>query len=157
MALVSTNREILTQFFEAVRNDIITEHLKLNQRASGRTLESLEIVVNDFKAQLWGAGYIGVLETGRKGGKVPKGFVNIILDWINAKGILPDGKISKMQWAYLIARKISIEGTLLNNKGRGGNSGVLSRAINEGRLSALIESLASKYQAETISEVVKGV
>jgi hypothetical protein len=150
---VSTNREILTQFFEAIRNDIITEHLALNQRASGRTLESLEIVINDFKGQLWGAGYIGVLEDGRRpGGFPPKSKIE---DWIRSKGIIPKGKISIAQLAYLIARKISMEGTLLYQKG--GNSGVLSKAINEGRINALIESLANKYQAETVSEVVKGI
>jgi hypothetical protein len=111
MVLVSTNREILEQFFEAIRNDIITEHLALNQRASGRTLESLEIVINDFKGQLWGAGYIGVLEDGRRpGGFPPKSKIE---DWIRSKGIIPKGKISIAQLAYLIARKISMEGTLL--------------------------------------------
>jgi hypothetical protein len=153
MELVSTNREILGQFFEAIRNDIITEHLAQGQRASGATLESLEIVLNDFKGQLWGAGYIGVLEDGRRAGGFPPR--SKIESWIKSKGIIPKGKISVAQLAFLIARKISMEGTLLHRKG--GHSGVLSKAINEGRINALIESLASKYQAETVSEVVKGV
>jgi hypothetical protein len=150
MALVLTNREILTQFFEAVRNDIIVEHLAQNQRASGRTLESLEISVGDFQGNLSGAGYIGVLEDGRRAGGMPP--VGRIEQWIKDKGITPKGKTTTLQLAYLIARKISIEGTLLHR--RGGNSGVLSKAINETRISALLESLADKYQGEAMSEVV---
>jgi hypothetical protein len=153
MVLVSTNREILTQFFEAIRNDIIVEHLAKGQRASGQTLESLEIVINDFKGQLWGAGYIGVLEDGRRPGKFPPR--NKIESWIQSKGIIPRGKISISQLAYLIARKISMEGTLLYKNG--GNSGVLSKDINETRIGALLESLADKYQADAASEVVKGI
>lgn len=145
-----TNREILIQFFEAIRNDIITEHLAQNQRASGRTLESLEISVNDFQGTLSGAAHIGVLEDGRRAGGFPP--VNRIEQWIKDKGIIPKGKTTPLQLAFIIARKISIEGTLLHQ--RGGNSGVLSKAINEGRISALLESLADKYQGEAMSEVV---
>lgn len=145
-----TNKEILTQFFEAVRNDIIVEHLALNQRASGRTLESLEISIGEFSGNLSGARHIGVLEDGRRPGGMPP--VSRIEQWIKDKGIIPKGKITPLQLAYLIARKISIEGTLLYK--RGGNSGVLSKAINKSRIDALLESLADKYQGEAVSEVV---
>jgi hypothetical protein len=150
MLPVSTNKQILEQFFEAIYKDIVTEHLAQGQRASGKTLESLEISIGENKGSLSGAEYIGVLEDGRKAGKFPP--VNKIEQWIKDKGIIPKGKTTTLQLAFIFARKISIEGTILSQKG--GNSGVLSKAINQGRIDSLIESLADKYQADAMSDVL---
>lgn len=145
-----SSREIMSQFLEAVRNDIIQEHIAQGQRVTGKTLESLEISVNDIKGTLSAAGYIGVLEDGRRPGKFPP--ISKMAQWIQDRGIVPKGKISILSLAFLMARKISLEGTLLHRSG--GGSGVLSKAINQGRLDALLESLADKYQADAMSEVL---
>jgi hypothetical protein len=134
------SREILTQFLETIRNEIIQEHIRQGQRVTGKTLESLEISVNDTTGTLSAAGYIGVLEDGRRPGKFPP--VSKIEQWIIDRGIIPKGKISITSLAFIMARKISQEGTILNQ--RGGNSGVLSKAINEERIKSLLESLADK-------------
>lgn len=149
-----TNREILTQFLEAIRGDIITEHLAQGQRASGRTLESLEVSVNDNGGSLSGSGHIGVLETGRKPGLIPKDFKGIILKWMADKGIFQGGDDkAKGAIAYFIARKISEEGTKLFRAG--GQSGVLSKAITTERVDALVDSLARKYMTEISSDIIE--
>jgi hypothetical protein len=145
-----TNREILSQFLEAVRNEIMAEHIRQGQRVTGRTLESLEISVNDNEGILYGARYIGVLEDGRRPGKMPP--ISKIEEWIKNRGILPKGKMSISALAFVMARKISLEGTVLHRDG--GMSGVLSKAINQGRIDALIDSLSDKYRSEVESEVV---
>lgn len=62
--------------------------LRLGRNASGRTSRSLQVKIqgND-RAQLWGAAHYNVLERGRRGGKVPYGFRDIIKQWILDKGI----------------------------------------------------------------------
>lgn len=149
---VST-RELISKFLEQVRNDIIQEHLAQGQRVTGRTLESLEISVNDSKGVLYGAGYIGVLEDGRRPGKFPP--VSKIEQWIKDRGIIPNGKISIASLAYLMARKISLEGTNLYRSG--GKSGVISRAIDEQKINAFIESVADVYQSNYASEIIDRV
>jgi hypothetical protein len=145
-----TNREILSQFLDTVRNDIITEHISQGQRVTGRTLESLEISVTDYYGALYGAGYIGVLEDGRRPGKRPP--VSVIEQWIINRGIVPKGKISILGLAFIMARKIGAAGTVLNQKG--GKSGVLSKAINQERIDSLVDTFADKYISEIASEVV---
>jgi hypothetical protein len=144
------SREALTQFLEHIRNEIIQEHIRQGQRVTGKTLESLEISVNDTTGTLSAAGYIGVLEDGRRPGKFPP--VSKIEQWIKDRGIIPKGKISITGLAFIMARKISQEGTILNQ--RGGNSGVLSKAISEDRIKSLLESLAEKYITDYTSEVL---
>lgn len=65
--------------------------------------------------------YIMTLETGRGPGGFPP--VKNILDWIQQRGINPEG-ITQKSLAFLIARRISREGSLLYRQG--GNSGIIS-------------------------------
>lgn len=65
--------------------------------------------------------YILTLETGRGPGVFPP--LNSILDWVKQRGIQPQG-ISQKSLAFLIARRISREGSLLYRQG--GNSGIIS-------------------------------
>ncbi len=64
--------------------------------------------------------YILTLETGRKPGKMPP--TEPIKQWIEQRGIQPPD-ISQDSLAFLIARKIGREGSLVYRQG--GNSGVL--------------------------------
>lgn len=70
--------------------------------------------MNDNKGTLFGRQAFGVLETGRKPGKVPKGFYQIIQQWVKDKGIQVENPKS---FAYLVARKIAREGTELHRQG----------------------------------------
>jgi hypothetical protein len=144
------SREILSQFLETIRNEILAEHIRQGQRVTGKTLESFEINVNDTKGTLSAAAYVGVLEEGRRPGGFPP--VSKIEQWIIDRGIIPKGKISITSLAFIMARKISVEGTRLNQAG--GNSGVLSKALNEDRINTLLESLAQKYIVDYSSEVI---
>jgi hypothetical protein len=144
------SREILSQFLDTVRNDIIAEHIAQGQRVTGRTLESLEISVTEYSGTLFGAGYIGVLEDGRRPGKRPP--ISVIEQWILDRGIVPRGKISILGLAVIMARKIGSAGTVLHQKG--GKSGVLSKAINQKRIDELVDALSDQYVSEVTSEVL---
>lgn len=70
--------------------------------------------------------YIMTLETGRGPGKMPP--TGPILEWINERNITPND-ISPKSLAFLIARKIGLEGTLVFRNG--GNTGIISEVQSE--------------------------
>jgi hypothetical protein len=89
--------------------------------------------------------YFTVLETGRKPGKQPP--TDPIQKWIQAKGIATD--ISDKSLAYLIARKIGKEGSLLYRQG--GKSGVISDFINA---QYIAKNLNEKFFLETVQTIL---
>lgn len=107
-------RAIIGEELEILRKAIIVNHLSAGQRASGRTERSLRIEFTEDTGTLYGRPALGVLETGRSGGKVPKGFYQIILQWVQDKGI----QVEKPRtFAFLVARKIAKEGTKSHREG----------------------------------------
>lgn len=105
---------ILDEELESLRQRIIENHIRAGQKASGKTISSLRVDVNDNQGTLFGRQAFGVLETGRKPGKVPKGFYQTIQQWVKDKGIQVENPKS---FAYLVARKIAREGTELHRQG----------------------------------------
>ena len=124
-------RLILQEELEKLRMNIISNHLKAGQKASGRTAASMHVEVSEDSGTLWGRKAFGVLETGRKAGRVPKDFQGIIMQWMRDKGIhaapipyLTDRphkytpqQRGELRMSYLIARKIRKEGTRLFRSG----------------------------------------
>jgi len=94
--------------------------------------------------------YFTVLETGRKPGKRPP--ISVIEQWIKDKPIVTDG-ISTRSLAFLIARKIGEEGSLLHREG--GKSGVISQSINDQVIKEkLTDVLTDKFRDYVINEFV---
>lgn len=94
--------------------------------------------------------YFTVLETGRKPGKRPP--IDVIEAWVRAKPIASD--ISPRSLAFLIARKIGEEGSLLYRQG--GKSGVISEEIN-GKVikEKLIDVLSESFRDYVINEFIR--
>lgn len=91
--------------------------------ASGELSKSIKYIIDDktkgrFEVKLELLEYWKYVENGRRAGKMPP--ISAIEKWIEIKPIIPrpmvNGKLpTQKQLAYLIARKIGLEGT----KGRG--------------------------------------
>jgi hypothetical protein len=102
--------------------------------------------------------YFTVLETGRSPTKnktaSPNGTLrDVIHKWIIDKGIIPDGGISTKSLAFLITRKIHAEGTQLFRDG--GNSGVISDAINEQIVKEkVIDRISISFRDYVINEFI---
>lgn len=80
-------RLIVTEELERARQ-LIINHIRANgQNASGRTIKSLHVEATEEEGVLWGHKPFGVLETGRKAGKIPYSFRSIILQWMKDKGL----------------------------------------------------------------------
>lgn len=96
----------------------IAENIKSTGRnASGHTANSMHIVKTGKGATLLGRDAFEVLETGRKSGKVPKGFYQIIRQWAIDKGFSFESDRELNTFAYLTSRKIVREGTKLYRDG----------------------------------------
>lgn len=109
-----TAREILNEELTALRERIASNIMSAGMNASGRTIASMRVEVNENEGTLFGRRAFEVLESGRRPGRVPKGFYQIIYQWAIDKRI----RVRNLKsFAYLTARKIAREGTLLYREG----------------------------------------
>ena len=79
---------IIREELERARQMIIN-HIRINgQNASGRTIKSLHVEQpTEDEGILWGHRPFGVLETGRRNGRIPYRFYAIIRQWMRDKGL----------------------------------------------------------------------
>ena len=134
-------RVIVAEELDALRLAIISNMQRAGEVASGRTIDSLHVESTEQEGTLFGRAYFGVLETGRKGGRVPRGFAQIIYKWMQDKGVHADPipyvrtgahKYSPQErgdrsMAAAIAAKIRKEGTRLYRTG--GRADIYSNEI----------------------------
>ena len=78
---------VVADELDALRERIIANHEAAGQVASGRTRDSIRVERTEDGGILWGRQAFSVLETGRKPGKVPMRFNEIIRQWMEDKGI----------------------------------------------------------------------
>lgn len=133
---------IVSEELEALKERIVANHRAAGQVASGRTIESMKVERTEDGGILWGRNAFGTLETGRKPGKVPKGFSDIILQWMEDKGIKANHPKS---FAFLVARKISEEGTKLFRDG--GRSDIYSAEIID-TMESISERIGLRFGTE---------
>lgn len=110
-------QNIVFEELEDLRKRVISNIDNSGRRASGRTSESMRTDVSENRGVLFGRMAFGTLETGRKPGKVPVGFYQIIKQWVIDKGISFDSQSERNSFAYLVSRKIAREGTQLYRRG----------------------------------------
>ena len=105
--------DILQEELDNFLKEIIRQHEAAGQVASKKTRDSFKVEVSENYGKLLGASYAGVLEKGRKPGKVPHDFTNILLRWMAAKGITPSDARQAEIMANAIKWEIIKEGTAL--------------------------------------------
>ena len=125
MSVTIDIRRILTSALEEAKVKIQQNLASTGTNASGRTSQSLTVEVDGNTGVLYGRQAFGTVETGRKPGKVPSGFSDIIYQWMQDKDVHAkvDGRRSQesadRSMAYIIARKIANEGSkLYRDEGR---------------------------------------
>lgn len=147
--LSGLTRAILKQFAEQTITDIrsrIPDVTGEHSRSLGYRLDNSGLTI--FSSMK----YFTVLETGRKPGKRPP--LDAVEAWVKAKPITPPDGMSTRSLAYLIAKKIGEEGSLLYRQG--GKSGVISRSINDQVIKEdLIDVLDAKFRDYLVNEFVK--
>lgn len=130
---------VLAEELERLKERIIANHIAAGQRASGKTADSLRVLVSETpdgaSGELDGRAYFSALETGtrpwnkihtrtRKDGteypSAPKWFIDIVRDWAGVKGINLDSP-----WG--VATKIMTSGSALFRDG--GRDDIFSNEI----------------------------
>jgi len=138
-----TEKQILEKEFESIKNDLIEKHLELKMKASGRWINSLEIISSKNKITLLGEKYTDQLVYGRKGGTMPP--VKAIEQWIKDKGIVPNIPITSLAWA--IAKKIQKEGTEYYKQG---GTDLVSSVITTQRIQEIINKLGNEVLLDIV-------
>lgn len=136
------NEELL-KLKDVIAANIVAQGLN----ASGKTAKSLEVVMGDNGGALMGRSFFAVLETGRKAGKVPKNFRQIIEKWATDKGLTFETPSKLRSFSYLVARKIAAEGTKQYRTGR--RTDVFTDAVNE-----TVTSIQNQLGSEVLKEIV---
>jgi hypothetical protein len=148
--LTKYGERFISELSDAIRNKPLPRKngKAFTANASGDLIKSLDFKVDATGLRVYGNRYIGALMYGRKptsgggSGELKKA----IRKWIDEKGITPrDGvtkegktyKVSKEGLAFIIARKIHEEGTLLFPNG----SDLVSAIVTEEFINSLINEL----------------
>lgn len=151
---VDTER-IVREELEALKNDIIQKHIAAGQRTTGRTASAFSIVSHPTGGALLGANYSGVLERGRKPGKTPYNFSEIIKKWIIAKGLTftPNANETAEEalnrYARAIAWKIKKQGSRLH-RDVGSRPDIFTTATERFTI-----RLAERYAADFSNKIFK--
>ena len=106
----------IVNLLEQAKSDIQAQMASQNINASGRTSDSFHVVEADGHIMLVMGGHgtapLATLEIGRGAGKIPYGFIDILVEWSIAKGIyFPDNRQRKT-FAWFLSQKIKDKGTL---------------------------------------------
>lgn len=148
-----TSQQILEKGLQDMRADIIARSKAAGQEASGRTYEKLEVRnVTDTHGEFWGPTWVGVLEDGRKPGRVPYDFTAIIMEWAAHKGIswASADPVTFERWARGVAWHIRRHGTALYRSGQ--KIDVFETPVAEFE-KWLAEELRVFYAAQVASEI----
>lgn len=159
---MATIAEVLQAHLENVKTKVAQAMADNHRNASGRSVASLNVVVNGNRGILYGSKSFLAMERGRKGGKVPYGFVGIIKQWIIDKGISVTPIPAKRKnvkytpyerglnsFAGAVAYKIMKDGTRLYRDNEFND--IFTSAVNE-ELELMSKELLL-YTAESIAHI----
>lgn len=157
-------QEMIRLHLENVKSKIVQAMADNQRNASGRSVASLSIEVSGNKGVLYGSKSFLVMERGKKPGKVPYRFRDIIKQWIIDKGIsvtpIPTKKRQSKytpherglnSMAGAIAYKIMKEGTRLHRDN--GYNDIFTSAVRD-ELKVLEDELVL-FTSNTIAEANK--
>ncbi|MCL1936997.1 MAG: hypothetical protein FWF52_01200 [Candidatus Azobacteroides sp.] len=109
---------ILKEELEQLRVDVVDRQKEVGAWASGNTAAGYETAVESgYHGWMGGYSYVEVLEVGRRPGKVPVYFKEIIKRWIIAKGLQYQSERELNRMAASIAWVIRKEGSYLHRHG----------------------------------------
>lgn len=145
--------EILLKWGEQVADKIKRNLDDTGTTASGKTKNSIEVVVVDGDLQIIGRQYFRSVEEGRTAGKIPYKFNEIIRQWMDDKGIADNfgtKEYEKRNAAWIIAQKIKNSGTKLYRDG--GRTDIYTDVINE-ELPKLFNEISGKVTQTIVKDL----
>lgn len=148
--------DTVANIMEAVKAEIQTQMRSKGIDASGRTSASLRVERYESGVRLvmgpvGEAAPLATLEVGRQGGKVPRGFTDIIEQWSIDKGLRFPEEGDRRRFSYLTARKIAREGTRRHEKPVEVYSEAVSRGAEE--IKKLVAAEVTQYIHEGLTQI----
>jgi hypothetical protein len=104
-----TQKELILNLLTNIKSDITQVQYEKGIIASGRSAASLQEQATEKTGELLGSKSFDYQEFGRPPGKQPP--TGTIARWIEDKRLTPPNGWTVMGFAYVIARKIGLEGT----------------------------------------------
>lgn len=141
--------ELLKSHLENVKTKIAERMASSGRNASGKSVASLRVEVNDSHGILWGSKSFLAMERGRGPGAIPMGFVEIITAWAKAKGISAYSKAGVRQDKDTAMR--SFAGAVAFNIMKKGTRLFRNKQYNDIYTSALNEELDKMKDAMVIN------
>lgn len=156
MAVVAIDKFVVERFAKSLTADLKQSVAASGVSASGNLENSFRFELTDRKLTVYAAKYAGAVEDGRKPTQQSGdgALRRAIRRWIDDKGIIPkpDNRgraVSKDSLAYMIARKIHNEGTLLHRGtdyyGRTKPTQIIRGVVNDGRIDDLKRALITSF------------
>jgi len=147
---LKSDKQILYDFLETLRKKLV-ERIP---DATGKTSESLEVVVSAEHGSLLGAPHVGALEYGRKPREnvEDQGMWEAIQKWMRIRGLpASDSNAKSLTWW------INKHGTVANQiyRSTGKTTEIISGVINESVIEKLRDELGDKYLIDVSSEVLE--
>lgn len=155
-----SDKEILIQFFNQLKADVVANQKAKGIYASGASAEGLTAEANDIEVGTTGqlidtAGYFQYQEFGRGPSKNAGGsgqtLQERIYQWIADKGLPYSDDKQRKSISYAIATKIHREGTLTFRLGK--QTGVLSEVLTSDKIESITSVFAKKYASQVSSDV----
>lgn len=148
--------DTVANVMEAVKAEIQTQMRSKGIDASGRTSASLRVEryengVRLVMGPVGQAAPLATLEVGRQGGKVPRGFTDIIEQWSIDKGLPFPEEGDRRRFSYLTANKIARKGTRRHEKPVEVYSETVSRGAEE--IKKLVAAEVTQYIHEGLTQI----
>lgn len=137
---------------ETFRLEAIKRHKEAGQYTTGKTARMFRSEIYDKGVRLWGASYAGVLERGRKPGRIPYNFVDILVKWARDKGLNFKSQSDAKSWAWWKAQRIKEEGTRMYAEGR--TEDIFTTPLEELK-KGVIKDVKDLYKAEIKNQIFK--
>lgn len=160
--------QMLQQLADEISGNIPSVSGKTKASIEVRVQESTMGIANNIKGQILAAPYLKTLEDGRpptkKGNAGGKTLRQQLLEWLNARNIVPKTRITKEGYQYsptreqlswAMAVKIHNEGNKLFRAG--GKSGVISNVINPDRIDTFVAVFQSKTGRTILESVLNNL
>lgn len=143
-------KEVLQGFGDKTVNDLIANYIKLGLRAFGEFEAGTIADATDKSMVITAPYHARMMEDGRKPGKFPP--PDEILRWVKLGKIVKRGDITDESLAYLIGRKIALEGITVPNKYNIGR--VISSILTDGRINELENEILEMAQVNITKKLV---
>lgn len=157
MPVNATDAQLIREFLDTLRKEIIAAQKNKGLTASGKSAELLAVEATDGYGELIdGSGSFVYQEYGRGAGKQPPFLpVGVIYEWLKYSkyGLTYQDDKERKSLAFAISRKIAKQGTFTHRQKK--QTGVLTDILTKERIDSFAKVFGDKYTTKALSDVLE--